>query len=353
MKNKILILLAIAAFALVSCGDDDKNNGGNNNGNNIITPEPHGAPYDHLGIGEPKGADCGDDCAYKNYNTSTGENAFPKPIYRVGANADGYGDAEIQAATNKIISAYSNNTNGVIKMDIKDVDHFKAILTQPAQIVSGNGAYSLDSGTLKMSVNGSADIADFLKDKAIHDHLGIDEAKCTASAGCELQDYNNYVPRLLTPGDPEDGQFVLNKPIYRYGKEANYTSEELALNADRIIDGFRQRRANYGSEYYDEIMTAINTLCVVKPAAVPVTGGTYVWISDRKLFGVNGVSVNVIGFRLGQIRSGEIVPVGIADGTLVQLQSVSNIRLADSKKKSEQFAVVAARRKWVSGAETV
>jgi len=348
MKNKIMILLAIAAFALASCGDDD---------NGV---KSHDAPYDHLGIGEPKGADCGDDCAYKNYNTSTGENAFPKPIYRVGANADGYSDADIQASANKIIDAYNNNTNGVIKMDIKDVDHFKAILTQSAQIVSGNGAYSLDGGTLKISVNDSADIADFLKEKALHDHLGIDEAKCTISAGCELKDYRTPEQKISFP----------EKEINRYGKEINYLPTEPgdARTADKVIrdtaniiigvyngiikDNNNSKVGKYG---YTTLMETVDKVCVVRAQNL------YYTFSEDKMgemiFGVDprnewvDWTKNVIVTIMGGVEPPPPADEGIANNIIVQLQPTNAVRVTNETRTEQP--VVATRRKWVSVAETV
>ena len=87
-KNLIIILLIVVAVAFIGCKTE---------------PEPCNLGA-HLGIGET----CtGTSCTLQDYNTSTGPNAFPKPIYRVGAVSNF--DANVLAKTvDDIMTTYTN-----------------------------------------------------------------------------------------------------------------------------------------------------------------------------------------------------------------------------------------------------
>jgi len=94
MKRNLLILVIILliGFIVNSCGDEEK--------------EPPvcnlGA---HLGIEETCN---GSNCSLQNYNTSTGEDAFPVPIYRVGALSDFQNaPATPEATASHIIATYA------------------------------------------------------------------------------------------------------------------------------------------------------------------------------------------------------------------------------------------------------
>jgi len=110
MKNKIWLFVFITAMIILAC--DDKNNGDNNNGDDIITPspppEPHGAPFDHLGIGEVKGETCSDDCTLQDYRTTEQKISFPEnAIYRYGKEVN-YTAQELSqaAAANYVIDMF-------------------------------------------------------------------------------------------------------------------------------------------------------------------------------------------------------------------------------------------------------
>ena len=104
MKNRIWLLMMIAAIILASC-------------DNGSTPEPepevivpHGEPYSHLGIGEQKGADCSGKCGFQDYRTANMSNSghadyFQWPIYRVGAKSH-YQGTELTTTVNNILAAY-------------------------------------------------------------------------------------------------------------------------------------------------------------------------------------------------------------------------------------------------------
>jgi len=93
MKRNLLILVIILliGFIVNSCGDEEKE-----------TPVCNlGA---HLGIGETCN---GSNCSLQNYNTSTGTNAFPKPIYRVGPVGDFNANA-LTKTVNDIMITYTD-----------------------------------------------------------------------------------------------------------------------------------------------------------------------------------------------------------------------------------------------------
>jgi len=79
----------------------------------------------HLGIGENCG---GTNCTLKNYNTSTGADAFPVPIYRIGAESSFTNASATPAATAaNILTKYASLTqtekeaikNGVPEVSVK------------------------------------------------------------------------------------------------------------------------------------------------------------------------------------------------------------------------------------------
>ena len=91
MKRNLLILaiVLLIGFIVNSCDDEEKEPPVCNLG-------------EHLGIGETCN---GTNCSLQNYNTSTGANTFPKPIYRVGAK--GNNGATLTSTASAIVDAYN------------------------------------------------------------------------------------------------------------------------------------------------------------------------------------------------------------------------------------------------------
>ena len=114
MKTKTLLLLAAILVLVIAaaCNDDPAANGGE-------TPCTLGA---HLGIGETCS---GTNCTLQNYNTSTGSDAFPVPIYRIGAESSFASAAATPAAmADHILSIYSSlesSEKNAIKNGVQDV----------------------------------------------------------------------------------------------------------------------------------------------------------------------------------------------------------------------------------------
>ena len=96
MKNKFWVLMTIAGIiiGLISCDTDP-----------VFCPDTDNNGNGHLGIGENCSKDTGDCTGLQNYNTSTGVNAFPKPIYRVGK-ADNFAGTVLVDTADKIIIEY-------------------------------------------------------------------------------------------------------------------------------------------------------------------------------------------------------------------------------------------------------
>jgi len=118
MKNRIWLLMMIAAIILASC-------------DNGSTPEPepevivpHGEPYSHLGIGEQKGADCSGKCGFQDYRTANMSNSghadyFQWPIYRVGATSH-YQGTELTTTVNNILTAFRDSLGSGEKTNLKN-----------------------------------------------------------------------------------------------------------------------------------------------------------------------------------------------------------------------------------------
>jgi len=109
MKNKILILLAIAAFALASCGDDDNGGGDNSGQGNPPSPPPVVCPSPstgYLGIGEDCAYNTGKCGGYQDYKPTAGKYAsFPYDIFRVGASSN-YSGTTLSDTVNDIVMVY-------------------------------------------------------------------------------------------------------------------------------------------------------------------------------------------------------------------------------------------------------
>ena len=91
--------MAGVIIGLISC-DDPK-------AQPVYCPDTDNNGNGHLGIGEDCIKDTGDCTGLQNYNTSTGVNAFPKPIYRVGKAGDF--NANLLAKTvNDVMSTYTD-----------------------------------------------------------------------------------------------------------------------------------------------------------------------------------------------------------------------------------------------------
>jgi len=97
------------------------------------------------------------------------------------------------------------------------------------------------------------------------EHLGIGET-CNGT-NCTLKDYRTAEQKVSFP-----------KEIYRYGRESNYTAEELRDTADKIIAEFKELKD--GGTDCDAIMAKIAKLCVVQAA-----NGGYTW--DGTTFGLD------------------------------------------------------------------
>jgi len=102
MKNKIWVLIMMAGIiiGIIAC-DDPK-------AQPVYCPDTDNNGNGHLGIGEDCSKDTGDCTGLQNYNTSTGEDAFPVPIYRVGA-LSGFQNAPAtpEATASHIMATYA------------------------------------------------------------------------------------------------------------------------------------------------------------------------------------------------------------------------------------------------------
>jgi len=101
MKNRIWLLMMIAAIMLASC---------DNSGTPEPEPEvivPHGAPYNHLGIGEQKGADCSEECGLTDYRTTAQKAIFPREINRYG-HISHYTTKQLNDITKGIVDMYGS-----------------------------------------------------------------------------------------------------------------------------------------------------------------------------------------------------------------------------------------------------
>jgi len=137
-------------------------------------------------------------------------------------------------------------------------------------------------------------------------HLGIGET-CTGSA-CTLQDYRTDEQKLTFP-----------KEIYRYGKEVNYTTQELRTTADNIVGGYNMIGTQ---ETKNAVIAGADKICVTKAA-----NSGYTW--DGSVFGVhiNSAPGAVYGLMTG-IAGGVLPNADLATGILTQILPANAIRLA-------------------------
>jgi len=335
MKNKILILLAIAAFVLASCGDDDK-------GGKTCTYKSIGGHGLSDGLTNDKG-NCGkDDCAgLKSYGKVAG-----REIYRNGSTNDtNFTDGKIQAFANTIDPAYSATENvGNIPLH-----------TWVEILKDGKHSYNVDAGALKFFIDGEL-IQKWLNDQAkpadceyladghgIRDGLTNDTGVCGKTGCIGLKDYrpanaqvepNPY--DVAAPGD------YFPWPIYRVGAltVSNYPDTILDDTVNSILAGYKlvvptdKTRLNSNDCGLAEIHVTYNA-----------PGGKYTWTGTELGIQTGLLGGNVRGF-LEDIALGAVA--GPDDDLphvtpIVQLMptATGNVRLANSKKKTEQFPVIA------------
>jgi len=136
----VLAIILLIGFIVNSCGDDEK--------------EPPicnlGA---HLGIGETCN---GNNCSLQNYNTSTGANAFPKPIYRVGK--EGNNETTFTNTAIAIVSAY-NGLDPMAKGDFNSKG-----LTEVHMHIGGKYYTWSGSGILEIQAGNNELIEDVIYD---------------------------------------------------------------------------------------------------------------------------------------------------------------------------------------------
>jgi hypothetical protein len=137
MKRNLLVLAVILliGFIVNSCGGEENEcsickNGQhcnthcvnencpvhdckNHNKNECSICNPICNLGEHLGIGEICN---GSNCSLQNYNTSTGVNAFPKPIYRVGPVTD-FNASVLAKTVDDVMETYTENTMGFDGLD--------------------------------------------------------------------------------------------------------------------------------------------------------------------------------------------------------------------------------------------
>ena len=130
---------------------------------------------------------------------------------------------------------------------------------------------------------------------ALGAHLGIGES-CTGTS-CSLQDYRTEAQKAS-----------FSKAINRYGKESNYTAQQLRTTADNIVTAFGNFRTGQGQAKYDNVMSKISKLCVTLAAS-----GNYTW--DGSTFGAHvTITTSSIQARLDQIYDNELPHINPATG---------------------------------------
>ena len=338
MKNKILILLAIAAFALASCGDDD-NDGG---------VKPHGAPYDHLGIDEPRGADCGDNCTVKSYGVVMGHQ-----IQRLGALdvSKSFTNENIQKAAKDIIDTYGA---------FNETERGKVGINQIVQILK-EGSTEYKDGLLKVLFS-DPNITAYLNDKAnpacvygndghgIRDGLTNDAGVCGDTGCIGLKDYRTAAAQVkpnpydsLAIGSPGD---YFPWSIYRVGALSNYPGTILDDTVASILAVYKDNTKITPSDKTRLHTSALEQVHVTYSAPWDY----YTW-DGSNLGLLRGVDPSWIGGLFVDIGNNTLWP---EDPIVQQIPtSTGNVRLAlngalRSSVESEQFPAVAARRKWVS-----
>jgi len=111
-SRKVLFIFLILALALITACKDDTPSGN-------TQEDPECKKGAHLGIGENCDTTGAKGCGgLKNYNTSTGDDAFPVPIYRVGPESNFAGAAKtIEEAAENIWTSYA----GLQKFEKDDI----------------------------------------------------------------------------------------------------------------------------------------------------------------------------------------------------------------------------------------
>jgi len=323
MKNKIWILMAIAAMVLMSCDTDQKQGP-----QPIYCPDTDNDGNGHLGIGEDCIKDTGECTGYHNYAKGT---TFPKPIYRVGAEF-----AALPTAVSTIIETFANTIT-----DPDDQAKFLATVSKEIRVAeSGDKGQSGGIWT----VLASGPIANDMKVIAhpTSNHLGIDESACLGSdragdAKCGLQDHRNAAQKLAFP---DDG---VGRPIYRYGKLSNYNisdPKEIEKTVDMIIDIFTGTGGllSRGEFTYNAINDNIDKLCVTKSE-----DGTWTWGGDGTVLGVDpAASASQLKNRFARIEPGNPTNLDIKEPVagLAQLQQALNrvIFMAGNEKAKQVIA---------------
>jgi len=155
MKNrKVLFIFLILALALVTACKDDSPSGN-------TQEDPECKKGAHLGIGENCDTTGAKGCGgLKNYNTSTGDDAFPVPIHRVGPESNFAGaTATIEDTAAHILASYAG-------LDTYDKDLIKAgrpdqdiKLTQVHIFNIPGKIYTWDKSILGLPVGTATDVA--------------------------------------------------------------------------------------------------------------------------------------------------------------------------------------------------
>ncbi|MCL2175277.1 MAG: hypothetical protein FWB73_04445 [Treponema sp.] len=306
MKNKIWVLLAIAAMVLMSCGTDSKDNsvtadckykstGGHGLSDGLINDE----------------GKCGDTgcVGLKSYGTITARPEH-KDIRRVGPlDAEGFTNENIQNAANIIMGIYNPFTD-----DQKD----RAPINKDVKIFKDGIESTTYTGGLLKVLFSDPNIASFLDDMVKPDpvlcpdtnndgngHLGIGENCIKDTGTCTgLQDYRTAAAKVKP--DPYDEMAIgypgdyFPWPIYRVGAltESNYPGTILDDTVNNILAGYKlvvptdKTRLNSNACGLIEVHVTYNA-----------PGGNYTW-TGTELGIQTGLSEGLVKNRFGSIAVG-------------------------------------------------
>jgi len=149
MKNrKVLFIFLILALALITACKDDTPSGN-------TQEDPECKKGAHLGIGENCDTTGAKGCGgLKNYNTSTGDDAFPVPIYRVGPESNFAGATKtIEETAENIWTSYADLLEPFEKDDIKAGRPDQGVKLTQVQIFNISGKYySWDKNILSLNI---------------------------------------------------------------------------------------------------------------------------------------------------------------------------------------------------------
>ena len=113
----------------------------------------------HLGIGENCATTGNASCGLKNYNTSTGADAFPVPIYRIGSESSFVNaSATPTAMANHILSTYASLSDSN-KTSIKNGVPSASVKLTEVRIYNNSGkAYTWDKSIFGLNAFISSDL---------------------------------------------------------------------------------------------------------------------------------------------------------------------------------------------------